>query len=66
MSIQFSQAKLKAEERKAILQAIESQMQQVIIEGVMSMVGDGIAPATANPEPCVIVSDHTAPQCTVT
>jgi hypothetical protein len=34
MSIQFSQAKLKAEERKAILQAIESQMQQVILEGV--------------------------------
>jgi putative transposase len=34
MSIQFSQAKLKAEERKAILEAIESQMQQVIIEGV--------------------------------
>jgi putative transposase len=34
MSIQFSQAKLKAEERKAILQAIESQMQQVIIEAV--------------------------------
>ena len=34
MSIQFSQAKLQAEERKAILQAIESQMQQVIIEGV--------------------------------
>ena len=34
MSIAFSQAKLKAEERKAILQAIETQMQQVIIEGV--------------------------------
>ena len=34
MSIAFSQAKLKAEERRAILQAIESQVQQVIIEGV--------------------------------
>jgi hypothetical protein len=34
MSIPFSQAKLKAEERQAILQAIESQMRQVIIEGV--------------------------------
>lgn len=34
MSIQFSQAKLKAEERQAIVQAIQSQMQQVIIEGV--------------------------------
>jgi hypothetical protein len=30
----FSQAKLKGEERKAILQAIETQMQQVIIDGV--------------------------------
>ena len=34
MSIAFSQAKLKGAERKAILQAIETQMQQVIIEGV--------------------------------
>src|SRR5436190_614069 len=34
MSIPFSQAKLKAEERRAILQAIETQMQQVIIDGV--------------------------------
>jgi putative transposase len=34
MSITFSQAKLKAEERKAILQAIQTQMQQVIIDGV--------------------------------
>src|SRR6266516_1079119 len=34
MSIQFSQAKLKGEERRAILQAIETQMQQVIIDGV--------------------------------
>jgi hypothetical protein len=34
MSIPFSQGKLKAAERRAILQAIESQMQQVIIEGV--------------------------------
>ncbi len=34
MSRPFSQAKLKAAERRAILQAIESQMQQVIIEGV--------------------------------
>ena len=34
MSIPFSQAKLKAEERRASLQAIESQMQQVIIDGV--------------------------------
>ncbi len=32
----------------------------------VSMVGDGIAPATANPEPCMTVSGHTAPQCTVT
>src|SRR5947209_11866048 len=32
----------------------------------LSMVGDGIAPATANPEPCMRVSPHTAPQCTVT
>jgi Transposase, Mutator family len=34
MSIAFSQAKLKGEERRAILQAIETQMQQVIIDGV--------------------------------
>jgi hypothetical protein len=34
MSIPFSQAKLQAQERKAILQAIESQIQQVIIDGV--------------------------------
>ena len=34
MSIPFSQAKLKGEERRAILQAIETQMQQVIIDGV--------------------------------
>jgi hypothetical protein len=34
MSITFSQAKLKAEERKAILQAVQTQMQQVIIDGV--------------------------------
>jgi Transposase, Mutator family len=34
MSIAFSEGKLKAEERKAILQAIETQMQQVIIDGV--------------------------------
>ena len=34
MSIAFSAGKLKAEERRAILQAIESQMQQVIIDGV--------------------------------
>jgi hypothetical protein len=34
MSIAFSQAKLKAEERREILQAIETQMQQVIIDGV--------------------------------
>jgi putative transposase len=34
MSIAFSQAKLKGEERRAILQAIETQMQQVIIQGV--------------------------------
>src|SRR5437016_1432450 len=34
MSRAFSQAKLKAEERRAILQAIETQMQQVIIDGV--------------------------------
>src|SRR5260221_7741875 len=33
MSIAFSQAKLKGAERKAILQAIETQMQQGIIEG---------------------------------
>ncbi len=37
MSITFSQAKLKGEERRAILQAIETQMQQVIIEGVTQM-----------------------------
>jgi hypothetical protein len=34
MSRAFSAGKLKAEERRAILQAIESQMQQVIIDGV--------------------------------
>jgi hypothetical protein len=34
MSRAFSQAKLKGEERRAILQAIETQMQQVIIGGV--------------------------------
>ena len=34
MSIPFSEGKLKAEERRAVLQAIETQMQQVIIDGV--------------------------------
>ncbi|HWZ20649.1 MAG TPA: hypothetical protein VNW73_17775 [Ktedonobacteraceae bacterium] len=34
MSIPFSAGKLKAEERRAVLQAIETQMQQVIIDGV--------------------------------
>jgi hypothetical protein len=34
MSLAFSQAKLKGEERRAILQAIETQMQQVSIDGV--------------------------------
>ncbi len=34
MSRTFSQAKLKGEERRAILQAIETQIQQVIIDGV--------------------------------
>jgi hypothetical protein len=34
MSIAFSQGKLKAEERKAILQEIHSQIQQVITEGL--------------------------------
>jgi hypothetical protein len=34
MSRAFSQAKLKGEERRAILQALETQMQQVIIDGV--------------------------------
>ena len=34
MSRAFSQAKPKGEERRAILQAIETQMQQVIIDGV--------------------------------
>ncbi len=34
MSIPFSQGKLKAEERRAILQAIETHVQQVIIDGV--------------------------------
>jgi len=34
MSIPFSPGKLKAAERRAILQAIESQIQQVIIDGV--------------------------------
>lgn len=34
MSITFSQGKLKREERQAIVQAIQSQMQQVILEGV--------------------------------
>jgi hypothetical protein len=34
MSRAFSQAKLKGAERRAILQAIQTQMQQVIIEGV--------------------------------
>jgi mutator family transposase len=37
MSRAFSQAKLKAEERRAILQAIETQMQQVIIDGVTAV-----------------------------
>ena len=37
MSIAFSQAKLKGEERRAILHAIETQMQQVIIDGVTLM-----------------------------
>jgi hypothetical protein len=34
MSRAFSQAKLKGEERRAILQAIQTQMHQVIIDGV--------------------------------
>ena len=34
MSRPFFQAKLKADERRAILQAMEIQMQQVIIDGV--------------------------------
>ncbi len=34
MSRAFSQRKLKREERQAIVQAIQSQMQQVITEGV--------------------------------
>jgi hypothetical protein len=34
MSRPFSAGKLKAEERRAVLQAIETQMQQVIIDGV--------------------------------
>src|SRR5258708_7098696 len=34
MSITFSEGKLKGEERRAILRAIETQMQQVIIDGV--------------------------------
>ena len=34
MSKSFSQAKLKGEERRAILQAIETQMHQVINDGV--------------------------------
>jgi hypothetical protein len=34
MSRAFSQAKLKGEERRAILQTIQTQMQQVIIDGV--------------------------------
>src|SRR2546421_115149 len=34
MSITFSEGKLKAEERRAVLQAIETQLQQVIIDGV--------------------------------
>jgi hypothetical protein len=34
MSIAFSEGKLKGAERKAILQAIQTQMQQVIIDGV--------------------------------
>ena len=34
MSRAFSEGKLKAEERRAILQAIQTQMQQVIIDGV--------------------------------
>src|SRR5437588_5968922 len=34
MSRAFSEGKLKREERKAILQAIQTQMQQVIIDGV--------------------------------
>ncbi len=48
MSIAFSQAKLKGAERKAILQAIETQMQQVIIEGVPST---GNVPTVAVPMP---------------
>jgi hypothetical protein len=34
MSITFSQGKLKAEDRRGVVQAIETQMQQVIIDGV--------------------------------
>ncbi len=34
MSIAFAQAKLQGEERRTILQAIQTQMQQVIIDGV--------------------------------
>jgi hypothetical protein len=34
MSRAFSQTKLNGEERRAILQAIQAQMQQVIIDGV--------------------------------
>ncbi len=34
MSIAFSQGKLKREERQAIVQALQSQMQQVITQGV--------------------------------
>ena len=34
MSITFSQAKLKGEERRALLKEIQAQMQQVIIDGV--------------------------------
>ena len=34
MSTSFSQVKLKGEERRAFLQAIETQIQQIIIDGV--------------------------------
>ena len=34
MSLAFSEGKLKGGERRAILQAIQTQMQQVIIDGV--------------------------------
>jgi putative transposase len=74
MSRAFSQAKLKAQERKAILQAIETQMQQVIIEGVTQVLQEFLeqevtiklgrpkrSPRRITSQPCLI--DWQCAQC---